>query len=356
MARTRIQILAEQVGINANWIKINQDNVNQYLKQLDYKVSIEGLLSGQTKIVRAPIIKGDGVNGELAGIYPGLDTADSYTNALQKTVYNIAAGNLSEIFTYLNAGGSNVKYTKLIYSNINQNFVDSEFNSDRFYRNPYNTSQYVMDIYWGKYIEFYFVSPVNDTHHAFMEGERNFQVIEGLSGEIDISYKNFFSNPDAYLNDESPADYTIASIDLDQKRITGIPANNSSHEGSYNSWVIETDDFEYTSTANPDTNTDTNTDTETDTSASQTGGIKISELDKITSFDPADLMIISRDEDNNGTYDKSFAIDPTLLRDSARSNIGTEKPSDPKNGEFWFDENTANLYIYTEALNSWIQI
>lgn len=356
MARTRIQILAEQVGINANWIKINQDNVNQYLKQLDYKVSVGDLFSGQTKIVRAPIIKGDGVNGELAGIYPGLDTTDSYINVLEKTRYNVAAGNLSKIFTYLNAGGSNVKHTKLIYSNINQNITGDESFSDRFYRNPYDSSQYVMDIYWGKYIEFHYVNPVSYNHYAFMEGERNFQVIEGLSGEIDISYMNFYSNPDTYLNEQFTSDYIIASIDLDQKRITGIPANNSNHEGSYNSWVIETDDFEYASTANADTDTNTDTNTDTDTSASQTGGIKISELDKITSFDPTDLMIISRDEDNNGTYDKSFAIDPTLLRDYARSNIGTTKPENPKNGEFWFDENTANLYIYTEALNGWIQV
>lgn len=297
MARTRIQILAEQVGINAHWIKIDQDNVNQYLKQLDYKISVGELFSGETKIVRAPIIKGDGVNGELAGIYPGLDTADSYINLINKTRYNVAAGNLSEIFTYLNAGGPNVKYTRLIYSNISQIFSNDESKSDRFYRNPYNTIQHVMDIYWGKYIEFHFIAPVEETfatHHAFMEGERNFQVIEGLSGEIDISYMNFYSNPDTYLNEQFTSDPVIASINLDQKRITGIPANNSNHEGSYNSWVIETDDFATTVSA--------------PTPQEDVSGTKISELSSTSSLQDDDLLIISRDEGSDGSFDVSYNV------------------------------------------------
>jgi len=85
-------------------------------------------------------------------------------------------------------------------------------------------------------------------------------------------------------------------------------------------------------------------------------GIKISELDKSNEFKESDLIIIARDTDDNNTYDKSFAIDPSLLKVGARAKTGTLKPENPKNGEFWFDENTANLYIYTEALNGWIQI
>jgi hypothetical protein len=149
--------------------------------------------------------------------------------------------------------------------------------------------------------------------------------------------------------------YRTYIIDENTVRIYANPTGWSGSYVEFPTKFLVIKYFNATDT-NTDTNTDTDTDTSTDTTTSQTGGIKISELDKITNFDPADLMIISRDEDNNGTYDKSFAIDPTLLRDSARSNIGTEKPSDPKNGEFWFDENTANLYIYTEALNSWIQV
>jgi hypothetical protein len=272
--------------------------------------------------------------------------------------YNWPQGNVSEIFTYLNAGGPNVKYTKFTYnartytttSYVNANTSGQDIEWDR---NLQGENIFEVEIYWGKYTKFNLNALGGSTSNLFFD-------ISELSGETNAASRNLsFSSSGNKMFEFYP------EIDLDTRRITKLPryrldGEDNGHKLCDHTWKIETDDFEHTSTANPDTNTDTDTDTdtdtETDTSASQTGGIKISELDKITSFDPADLMIISRDEDNNGTYDKSFAIDPTLLRDSARSNIGTEKPSDPKNGEFWFDENTANLYIYTEALNSWIQI
>jgi len=293
MARTFISAQGQNASNLTTPGYITSDNISTELVQSNY------------------IIKGGGVNGKVIDTYP---TYDSESNSW-------AQGNVSEIFTYLNAGGSNVKLTNFKY-NIT-------YGAEALHRDI------ELDIYWGLYVIIRISSG---------QVVNNLYDISELSGLVSAAAGATLGAP-----------YVLyPEINLDTREITKLP-RYSIDEVANHEWVIETDDFATTVT-NTDTNTDTDTDTSADTTTSQTGGIKISELDKITNFDPADLMIISRDEDNNGTYDKSFAIDPTLLRDSARSNIGTEKPSDPKNGEFWFDENTANLYIYTEALNSWIQV
>lgn len=339
MARTFIEVIAQPTSNRPedynDFPGVTVDNCTTYIQQGTSDLFGDLLLSR--------IINGDGVNGEVVGFYPSAETIEG------------EAGSVSKIFDYLNAGGSNVKYTKLTFTTS----LDSLSENTMFggtIASPYWQQTHIFKIYWGKYILYKsIIGELNSASSVIqyhLYHKEHFKLINNLYG-VTGDYKTSLQ-----LN-----------IDLDTKKIIGLPylaLNFSEGEGSPDelgnsrartfNWTIETDDFEYASTANADTDTNTDTNTDTDTSASQTGGIKISELDKITSFDPTDLMIISRDEDNNGTYDKSFAIDPTLLRDYARSNIGTTKPENPKNGEFWFDENTANLYIYTEALNGWIQV
>ena len=412
MAKTLVTVQAQNVD-NIGNIDFNgfatQDNINQVLVQHRILQDDRSNGVGNSFTAFGEIIKGDGVNGKIYDIYPGSfaeagTRPRTDTNAItgETLVFNgVSEANVSEIFNYLNAGGSNVKHTRFTYSTIGFTVWKTVYTGNEFvfpsaypgteYDRRMNTnavSSFAVDIYWGKYVKISRLEGAQNYDNLDTEqlqalysdigifpidelsGEINLATMIGSPYTISVPINSVYSerqdsNNSAlsyfYVSDsESSVEaYYAPMINLDTRKITGLPIGTRDgslhgHKLTDHNWTIETDDFEYTSTANPDINT--NIDTGTDTSASQTGGIKISELDKITSFDPADLMIISRDEDNNGTYDKSFAIDPTLLRDSARSNIGTEKPSDPKNGEFWFDENTANLYIYTEALNSWIQI
>lgn len=359
MARTKIQILAETAQADRSWMQVTPANVVETLSQASF------LSYRNPQTVRLPIIQGDGVNNQAYGFLPGL-AEDTYNSAdevgagdgTQADInsFNISEGDTSIIFDNINAGGENIKHTKFIYTYYFKDNPQHWGNFDTSNLLDLIDSQifattYVLDIYWGKYIEIY-QTPRGDTMN-FFPGTANVKSLDGLEGSFDIADWMLDNlSPNKFLSESAPdASQAIFSINLDTKTISSIPLRR--HAGAYHSWVIETEDFEYAAAA-ADPVEDPAADPVED--PAEVDGVKISQLEKITSFNPTDLMIVSRDEDDNGTYDKSFAIDPTLLRDSARSNIGTEKPSDPKNGEFWFDENTANLYIYTEALNSWIQI
>ena len=115
-----------------------------------------------------------------------------------------------------------------------------------------------------------------------LSGEINLATMIGSPYTISVPINSVYSerqdsNNSAlsyfYVSDsESSVEaYYAPMINLDTRKITGLPIGTRDgslhgHKLTDHNWTIETDDFEYTSTANPDINT--NIDTGTDTSLS----------------------------------------------------------------------------------------
>jgi hypothetical protein len=216
------------------------------------------------------IIKGNGVNGNLVDTYPAY-------NAGWET------GNVSEIFTYLNPGGANVKCTKFKYNII--------------YDNERLLTVKELEIYWGKYVLIRDTLALGNTQNSFKD-------ISNLSGIISASEN---------LNLNAPY-ISYPEINLDTRKITKLPRYSIEESTQiYHSWAIETDDFATTvSSLTP-----------------QDSSTKISELSSTSSLQDNDLLVISRDEGSDGSFDTSYNTEINNIKEFIGDAVLAEIPPSP---------------------------
>jgi hypothetical protein len=276
---------------------ITTDNISTDLVQYRTVKDNEIFSLGTLHTAYKYIIQGDGVNGKTIDVYP-TGPAESLGFGAG---YSLPQANVSEIFTYLNAGGSNVKYTKFSYNY-------RLYNIDR-YVNPNTRGQGVeysrsvrvvrtttIEIYWGKYVKIDYTN-LGSTIGSFVG-----------SGFFDISSLSGIYNAGHY--------YTYPQINLDTRKIIGLPRPyiNGDVNGQKlvdHFWSVETDDFATTVTApTPQETTE------------EVSGTKISELPSTTTLQDDDLLVISRDEESDGSFDASYN---TSLSDLA-AKISSDMP------------------------------
>lgn len=278
MARTFIEVIAQPTSNRPedynDFPGVTVDNCTTYIQQGTSDLFGDLLLSR--------IINGDGVNGEVVGFYPSTETIEG------------EAGSVSKIFDYLNAGGSNVKYTKLTFTTS----LDSLSENTLFggtSASPYWQQTHIFKIYWGKYILYKsIIGELNSASSVIqyhLYHKEHFKLINNLYG-VTGDYKTSLQ-----LN-----------INLDTKKIIGLPyqaLNFAVGEGSPDelgnsrartfNWTIETDDFATTVTApTPQETTE------------EVSGTKISQLPSTTTLQDDDLLVISRDEGSDGSFDTSY--------------------------------------------------
>lgn len=293
MARTRIIAQAQNADNLTTEGYITPDNISTDLVQ--YRLSGDNEIFGLGTIYTSYkwIIKGDGVNSKVVGSYPPTDT-DPVWQSLGAG-YNWPQGNVSEIFTYLNAGGPNVKYTKFTYnvkrydttSFINPNTRGQGIEWDRNLQNEYTID---VEIYWGKYTMYNVVTLGGEASNLFFD-------ISELSGETNAAARNLsFGSYGTQQFKQYP------EINLDTRKITKLPryfldGSANGHKLCDHAWIVETDDFATTVSAPaPQENTE------------EASGTKISELSSTSSLQDNDLLVISRDEGSDGSFDTSYNV------------------------------------------------
>lgn len=292
MARTKIIAQAQNADNLTTEGYITPDNISTDLVQYRITADNEIFALGTMYTAYQWIIKGDGVNGKVVGSYP--PTTDPPMESLYAG-YNWPQGNVSEIFTYLNAGGSNVKYTKFTYnvkrydttSFINPNTRGQGIEWDRNLQNEYTID---VEIYWGKYTMYNLVTVGGTSLNRFFD-------ISELSGEINAASRSLsFSSTGNQLFRMYP------EINLDTRKITKLPryfldGSANGHKLCDHTWIVETDDFATTVSAPaPQENTE------------EVSGTKISELSSTSSLQDNDLLVISRDEGSDGSFDTSYNV------------------------------------------------
>lgn len=250
MARTFISAQGQNTSNLTTPGYIAPDNISTELVQFNY------------------IIKGDGVNGEVVDTYPSYDSESNIW----------PQGNVSEIFTYLNPGGSNVKHTNFKYN--------TTFGAEQLYRNI------ELDIYWGKYV----IVRISSGQVA-----NNLYDISDLSGLVSAAAGAPLGAP-----------YVLyPEINLDTREITKLPRYNID-ESADHEWTIETDDFATTVSA--------------PTPQEDVSGTKISELSSTSSLQDNDLLVISRDEGSDGSFDTSYNLEYKTISDTISSQITSQIP------------------------------
>ena len=360
MAKTFIQIQAQNSENSKNLDFdgfATQDNITEVLVQSRHRQEIVG----QSWTSFDEIIKGDGVNGKTYDIYPGSfkeagRTTHSNPNSFGGTieVYNgVSQASVSEIFKYLNPGGSSVKYTRFSYSAIGFDVRKWVYTSGGFISSPnpgtaYNResggfSSFHMDIYWGKYAKLYqrSHSSLYEFEASSYEGRSNEDLnalywnvltipLDGFSGEFefnfdsnllmpygmldrwerpkDLTWEEYAPNPNVPYITKFRPDYdnhgekylarAAPKINLNTKEIIGLPifdrlGSLHNHKLVDHNWTIETDDFATTVTA-PTPQED------------EVSGTKISQLPSTTTLQDDDLLVISRDEGSDGSFDTSY--------------------------------------------------
>ena len=305
MARTFIEVIAQPTSNRPedynDFPGVTVDNCTTYIQQGTSDLFGDLLLSR--------IINGDGVNGEVVGFYPSAETIE------------VEAGSVSKIFDYLNAGGSNVKYTKLTFTTSLDSLSENTLYGGTS-ASPYWQQTHIFKIYWGKYIlyksiigELNSASSVIQYHLYHKEHFRLINNLYGVTGDYKTSLQ---------LN-----------INLDTKKIIGLPyldlnfaAGESSPDELGNSrartfnWTIETDDFATTVTApTPQETTE------------EVSGTKISQLPSTTTVQDSDLFVISRDDVSQGegdiSYDNSYNLGYKTISDTIASQIISQRPPLP---------------------------
>jgi len=291
MARTTIIAQAQNADNLTTPGYITPDNISTDLVQLRLSGDDEIFSLGTIYTAYQWIIKGDGVNGEVVGSYPPTDTDPELLSLF--VGYNWPQGNVSEIFTYLNAGGPNVKYTKFTYnakrynttSFINPNTRGQGIEWDRNLQNDISVE---VEIYWGKYTKFGLSTLDGVISNYFFD-------ISELSGKTNAAARSLSFSPSANENFQH-----YPEIDLDTRKITKLPryfldGSANGHKLCDHFWKIETDDFATTVTApTPQETTE------------EVSGTKISQLSSTTTLQDDDLLVISRDEGSDGSFDTSY--------------------------------------------------
>lgn len=338
MARTFIQAIAQPTLTEpesySGFKGITADNCTTYIQQS--KGSFLGSLNYRN------IIIGDGVNGDQVGQYP-----------YELDFGNDTPGSISKIFEYLNAAGTNVKYTKITFSTL-VNLLDDNSIYDWANVTPYQEITYEFEIYWDKYILFSQNDKKDNSHYIldFSSGED----VEDKVNKLAFVHQN---NHTSNFKDRSGVPYagknyqlldnltdisgelTTAidlTINLDTKKIIGLPfqilalpsgyPNELKNERAHNfAWTIETDDFATTVTA-PAPQED----------PVEIEGTKISELESATTLQDDDLVVISRDEGSDGSFDVSYN---TSLSDLAAK----ISPSQPLQAKCSFDGSASSPTI-----------
>ena len=327
MARTHIKAVAQEKsgsGKSAAYLGIDSGNVNDSgLEQVDYNVNTASNVMDPPVYEKRywHIIKGHGVGAEYISEYPDIDPNSGYSQfGSQVAAGGYKLGNLSVIFDYLNAGGSNIKYTKLEYTKVFSG-EDDQFAS-LFSRHLgeesiyYSPIKYTMEIYWGEYIKYYSDQDQYPSEHL------NIESIKDLSGEKNIILRYFNLNPGAYYIGSSPLDEVWLKINLDTKKILSLPmlgTPSSITSDAVHTWTIETDDFATTVSA--------------PTPQEDVSGTKISQLSSITTVQDSDLFVISRDDVSQGegdvSYDNSYNLEYKTISDTISSQITSQIPPSP---------------------------
>ena len=352
MAKTLVTAQAQNAD-NIGNIDFNgfatQDSISQVLVQ--HRILQDDRQNGVGNSFTAfgEIIKGDGVNGKIYDIYPG-SFAEAGTRPRTDTnlftgeslVFNgVSQANVSEIFNYLNAGGSNVKHTRFTYSSIGftvwkRVYTGTEwFNPSQYPGTEYEREiatngiqSHRVDIYWGKYVKIsrlgraqYYENLDTEQLQALysdigifpideLSGEINLATMIGSPYTISVPINSVYSerqdsNNSAlsyfYVSDyESSVEaYCAPMINLDTRKITGLPIGTRDgslhgHKLTDHNWTIETDDFATTVSA--------------PTPQEDVSGTKISELSSTSSLQDNDLLVISRDEGSDGSFDTSYNV------------------------------------------------
>ena len=315
MARTTIIAQAQNADNLTTPGYITPDNISTDLVQYRLSGDNEIFALGTIYTAYQWIIKGDGVNGKVVGSYPPTDTDPVFLSF--SAGYNWPQGNVSEIFTYLNAGGPNVKYTKFTY-NVKRYNTTSFINPNtrgqgiEWDRNVQNDISLEVEIYWGKYTKF----------NLTTVGPVTFIDISKLSGKTNAAARSLsFSSTGTQL------DRLYPEIDLDTRRITKLPryfldGSANGHKLCDHFWRIETDDFATTVTApTPQETTE------------EVSGTKISQLSSTTTVQDSDLFVISRDDVSQGegdiSYDNSYNLGYKTISDTISSQIISQIPPLP---------------------------
>ncbi len=85
-------------------------------------------------------------------------------------------------------------------------------------------------------------------------------------------------------------------------------------------------------------------------------GVKISALPTATEAEAASGLIpVVTDPNGDGNLVTKHVTASSIGSGGANVNTSTTPPSNPSNGDLWFDEGNAELYIYNTAINGWIQ-
>ena len=85
-------------------------------------------------------------------------------------------------------------------------------------------------------------------------------------------------------------------------------------------------------------------------------GVKISALPTATQAEAASGLIpVVTDPNGDGNLVTKHVTASSIGGGGANVNTSTTPPSNPSNGDLWFDEGNAELYIYNTSINGWIQ-
>lgn len=85
-------------------------------------------------------------------------------------------------------------------------------------------------------------------------------------------------------------------------------------------------------------------------------GVKISNLPTATEAEAASGLIpVVTDPNGDGNLVTKHITASSIGGGGASVNTSATPPSDPSNGDLWFDEGNAELYIYNTSVNGWIQ-
>jgi len=85
-------------------------------------------------------------------------------------------------------------------------------------------------------------------------------------------------------------------------------------------------------------------------------GVKISNLPTATEAEAASGLIpVVTDPNGDGNLVTKHITGSSIVGSGASVNTSATPPSNPSNGDLWFDEENAELYIYNTSINGWIQ-
>ena len=85
-------------------------------------------------------------------------------------------------------------------------------------------------------------------------------------------------------------------------------------------------------------------------------GVKISALPTATEAEAASGLIpVVTDPNGDGNLVTKHITGSSIVGSGASVNTSATPPSNPSNGDLWFDEDNAELYIYNTSINGWIQ-